>query len=103
MGGKSKRKVTYAYIYIYIHPIHFVVEQKLTHCKETMCVQPSRFTCVQLSVILWTVAQQAPLSMESSREEYWSGFLCPPPGDLSDPGIEPSSHVSCIGRWVLYH
>ena len=52
---------------------------------------PGRFSCVQLSVILWTVAQQAPLSMESSREEYWSGFLCLPPGDLSDPGVEPSS------------
>ena len=27
----------------------------------------------------------------------------PPPGDLPDPGIEPKSHVSCIGRRVLYH
>jgi len=28
---------------------------------------------------------------------------CPPPGDLPDPGIEPVSHVSCIGRQVFYH
>ena len=28
---------------------------------------------------------------------------CPPPGDFSDPGIEPASLVSCIGRWILYH
>ena len=40
---------------------------------------------------LWTVAHQAPLSMEFSRQEYWSGLLCPPPGDLPNPGIEPAS------------
>ena len=37
----------------------------------------------------WTVACQAPLSMGFSRQEYWSGLPCPPPGDLPDPGIEP--------------
>ena len=41
------------------------------------------------SETLWTVACQAPLSMEFSRQEYWSGLPCPPPGDLPDPGIEP--------------
>ena len=35
--------------------------------------------------------RQAPLSMRFSRQVYWSGFLCPPPGDLPDPGIEPTS------------
>ena len=44
-----------------------------------------------------------PLSMEFSRQECWSGLPCPPPGDLPDPGIEPTSHVSCIGRQVLDH
>ena len=39
----------------------------------------------------WTVACQAPLSMEFSRQEYWSGLPCPPPGDLPNPGIEPTS------------
>ena len=38
-----------------------------------------------------TVAHQAPLSMEFSRQEYWSGLPCPSPGDLSDPEIEPGS------------
>ena len=37
------------------------------------------------------VAQQAPLSLGFSRQEYWSGLPCPPPGDLPDPGIEPKS------------
>ena len=43
------------------------------------------------SVTSWTVACQAPLSMEFSRQEYWSRLLFPPPGDLPDPGIEPGS------------
>ena len=39
----------------------------------------------------WTVALQAPLSMEFSRQENWNGLTFPPPGDLPDPGIEPVS------------
>ena len=39
----------------------------------------------------WTVARQAPLSMEFSRQEYWSGLSFPTPGDLPYPGIEPES------------
>ena len=36
----------------------------------------------------WAVARQSPLSMGFSRQEYWSGSPCPPPGDLPNPGIE---------------
>ena len=39
----------------------------------------------------WTVARQAPLFTGLSRQEHWSGFPCPPPGDLPDPGIELAS------------
>ena len=38
-----------------------------------------------------TVAHQAPLTMEVSRQEYYSGWPFPSPGDLSDPGIQPRS------------
>ena len=48
----------------------------------------NRFNRVRLFSTLWTVAHQAPLSMEFSRKEYWSGLPFPTPGDLSDPGIE---------------
>ena len=41
-----------------------------------------------------TAAHQAPLSMEFSRQEYWSGLPCPPPGNLSNPGTEPTSLTS---------
>ena len=54
----------------------------------------SRFSYVQLFGTLWTVACQAPLSMEFFRQEYWSGLPFPPPGDLPDPGIEPGSLTS---------
>ena len=37
----------------------------------------------------WTVARQAPLSTEFSRQEYWSGLPFPSPGDLPNPGIKP--------------
>ena len=64
----------------------------------------SLFSGIQLYVTLQTAARQAPLSMGFSRQEYWSGLQCPPPGDLPNPGIEPKSlTVSCIGRRVLYH
>ena len=43
------------------------------------------------SVIPWTVANQAPLSMGFSKQEYWSGLPFPPPGDLPDPGIKFTS------------
>ena len=42
-------------------------------------------------MIPWTVARQVPLSMEFSRQEYWTGLPFPSPGDLPDPEIEPSS------------
>ena len=43
---------------------------------------------------LWTVARQAPLSMGFSRQEYWSGLPCSPPGNLPDPRIEPGPPAS---------
>ena len=47
-------------------------------------------SCLTL-VISWTVACQALLSMGFSRQKYWSGLPCSPPGDLPDPEIEPGS------------
>ena len=58
-----------------------------------MCVL-SCFSCIWLLTTLWTVAQQPPLSMGFSRQEYWSGLPYPPPRDLPDPGIEPVSLMS---------
>ena len=57
---------------------------------------------VPLLATPWTVAHQAPLSMEFLRQGYWSGVPFHTPGDLPDPGIEPVCLVSLgIGRQAL--
>jgi len=57
---------------------------------------------VRLFVTPWTAAHKAPLSVGFPRQEYWHGLPSPSPGDLPDPGMEPLSCVSCIGRRILY-
>ena len=58
----------------------------------------------RLLATLWTVACQAPLSLEFSRQEFRSGLPFPPPRDLPHSEIKLESAVAaCIGRQVLYH
>ena len=59
-----------------------------------LCVCVSHLSHVWLFAIPWIVACQAPLSRGFSRQEYWSGLPCSPPGNLPDPGIEPTSLMS---------
>ena len=56
----------------------------------------SRFSCVRLFSTPWTVAGQLPLSTGFSRQEYWGGLPCPPPGHLPGPGIKPASPVPAL-------
>ena len=49
---------------------------------------------VRFFATTWTIARQASLSMGFPRQEYWSGLPVPPPEDIPDPGIEPTSPVS---------
>ena len=76
---------------------------KKFHCeeegKEGTCVL-SHFSHVSHFVTLWTVPCQAPLFMGFSRQKYWSGLPCPPPGDLPNPQIEPRSPTL---QAILYH
>ena len=71
-------------------------------CDATnVCMQACSIT--YLFATLWTVPCQAPLSMGFSKQEYWSGLPCPPPGDLPDSGLKPVSPASpYIGRQILY-
>ena len=62
--------------------------------RHTRACVLSRFSHVQLFSTHWTVACQAPLSMGFSRQEYWCGLPCPPPGDLPNSGTEPKSLTS---------
>ena len=66
------------------------------------CCCLSRFSRVRLFETPWTVALQVPVSMGFSRQEYWSGLPCPPPGDLPDPGTELESPAALHCRQILY-
>ena len=78
---------------------------RVTPC---VCVCVCVYVCVcllshvRLSAAPCTVARQAPLSMEFSRQEHWSGLPFPSPEDLPDPGIEPMSLMSpaLAGRFL---
>ena len=59
-------------------------------------VRVSSLNCARFLTTPWTVAHQAPLSRGFSRQEYWGGLPCPPPGDLSNPGIETASLASPV-------
>ena len=52
---------------------------------------------------LWIVAHQAPLSVEFSRQEYWSGLPFPSSGELPNPGIEPASPAWQADYLLLSH
>ena len=65
----------------------FITTEPLGKCFDyTTCV-----LVTQSCSTPWTVAHQAPVSMEFSRQEYWSGLPSSSPGDLPDPGIKPGS------------
>ena len=61
---------------------------------KLVCMHAQLPCCIQLFVILCMVAHQAPLSMEFSRQEYWSGLPFPFPGNLPNPGIKPAFLMS---------
>ena len=60
-------------------------------------------TLLRLFATPWTVACQAPLSMEFARQKYWRGLPFPTPGDLPNPGIKPASPASSplVGRFFI--
>ena len=65
--------------------------EKIIFFRQIMNMSAQLLTHVKCLVTPWTVAHQSPLSMEFSRQEYWSRLPFPSPGDLPNPGIEPLS------------
>ena len=79
----------------------YSIIQYMTYCLKFLSFSICVFSHVELFADLWTVAQQAPRSMEFSRKEYWSGLPYPSPGDLPNPGMEPVSltYPSLAGKF----
>ena len=74
----------------WVLPVTLMISSLVCACA---CVL-SCFSRVWLFTTLWPVARLTPLSMGFSRQECWSGLLCPPSGDLPHPEIEPASLTS---------
>ena len=73
--------------------------QRSTHA----CMHAQSLQLCLTPQILWIITCQAPLSLEFSRQEYWSGLPCPPLGDLSDPGIKPLSPALQVDSLLPNH
>ena len=74
------------YTYLFYKIVNISILQAL---RGSWACVPLCCSCVWLSVTPWTIAWQASLSMGFPNQEYWSGWQCPPSGDLPDLGIEP--------------
>ena len=72
--------------------VNYSISLGLSHVWHSTCA--CTLGHVRLFVTPWAVARQALLSMGFSRQEYWSGLPCPPPGHLPDPVIEAASFTS---------
>ena len=85
--GKTQARFN-RWLRFYVRPrSRYETVPKYTHM--CWCAQSWPILCDPM-----TVANQAPLSMEWSRQEFWSGLPFPSPGNLPDPGMEPESPVS---------
>ena len=78
-------------VILYITALYFLTKVELM---LTSCVCAEQLQLCPILCDLWTIAHQVPLFMGFSRQEYWSGLPYPPPGDLPDSGIEPTSLTS---------
>ena len=93
---KKSSLALYFKIIILFHCFDFFSESQLCMC---VCVGTQSVNRVWLFVTPWTVARQALLSVGFSRQEYWSRLPFPSPGDLLDPGTEPTS--LCLLLWKV--
>ena len=85
VGNRRIKGIRDLYNVFWLCQMYLFLQKVKVKCKS--------LRCVQIFVTAWTVACQSPLSMGSSRQEYWSGSPFPSSGDLSDPGIETRSPV----------
>ena len=89
---------------IHAKSLQSIGSQELDMTEVTLhaCIHAKSLQSCPTLVTLWTVARQDPLSMGFSRQEYWSRLLYPPPGNLPDTGMEPTSSCVLHCRQILY-
>ena len=100
--GKSMSSLSQLHHFFMCFPLLSLSELRFFSLEYPLCRRVCPFSHVRLFATPWTVTCQAPLSMGFSRQEYWSGLPCPPPGNLPNPGIEPTSLASPVltGRFL---
>ena len=94
--GKHLEKNRYMYMHNWVCMTESLccTQGASTNIVNQLCVRVESLSHVQVFETLGTITHQAPLSQGFSRQEYWCGLPCPPPGDLPDPGIKPASLMS---------
>ena len=96
----SKKKRRRKFLFILVSPLILQscssgLSKRLSLGYSPLCVRvKSLLSCLTVCDPMDCIAHQAPLSMGFSKQEYWSGLSCPPPGHLPHPGIEPTSLMS---------
>ena len=75
--------------FVYIKILWMVTKEMKLKDDFSLEGKCQQLSCVQLFATLWTIFYYTPLSMEFSRQAYWSGLSCPSPGDIPNPGITP--------------
>ena len=102
---KGRGKYAYLFKNIKVQAVRFVFINVCVCVYVCVCVwMPADvLSCFSYVDSLWPVDWGLPgfSVMGFSGQEYWSGLPCPPPGDLPNLGMEPASHVSCIGRQLF--
>ena len=86
----------YTYTYMCIHIYIYI------HVCVCVCVHVKLLHSCRLCAMLWTVGHKASLSMEFSRQKYWSDLACPPSGDLPGPGIKPMP-LMCVCVYIHFN
>ena len=91
-GQKPTQGVKDNFMVVQAHKKRF--SEQILPASQVYACMLTCFSHVQLFVTLWTVVRQVTLSMAFSRQKYWNGLPCTPPGDLLYPATEPASLTS---------
>ena len=92
------QSLSISYVFVFLAHVEHWRDTTYTSCLfyyvfwaplNNMCMCAQLLSHVWLFVTPWTVNHKAPLSIEFSRQEYWSELPCPPPGYFPNPGVKP--------------